>query len=449
VSKRLIWDVFKYLLAVGLLVFVIWQNWGERYRVAGRIVPGQAGADGGPEATVTGVVQSYSPDHTLTLETPAAQRFTFALVPSKTHVEAKSPEAALAPGETVTVWEHPGRGVGYVWQRHVVEGEPIHLGYLGLAFLFFFISMQLTFLRWYFLVRAQDLPFRLSDGFRLGFVGFFFNSCMPGSVGGDIIKAAFLVKEQKERRTIAVATIIMDRAIALWALVWFVALFGGAFWALGLLHGPEPERAQFIIQAAACIVGVTLAVWIGLGFMPQRRAEKFAGRLSRIPKVGAAASEFWWAVWMYRCRQSAVAVAFLISWVGFVGFVLSFYFSALTLWDATDSAQKIPSLAEHFLLVPIGLVIEAMPLFPGGAGIGELGFGELYKWLGASVASGVLGSLVYRMVKWVLGAVGYIIYLQMRSSLVAERPAALATEEGTPEWSADVRSDDTMSVPNP
>jgi uncharacterized protein (TIRG00374 family) len=448
VSKRLLWDAFKYLLAVGLLSYVVWSNWGSRYRVAGRVAAGPVTVASQPEATVTGVVTAYSPDHLLTVEAASGQQSTFAIVPSRTEIETKS----LAPGEAVTVWEHPGRGLGYVWQRHVVEGEPIHVRYLLLAFVFFFISMQLTFLRWYMLVRAQDLPFRLSDGFRLGFVGFFFNAFMPGAVGGDIIKAAFLVKEQKDRRTIAVATIIMDRAIALWALVWFVALLGGAFWAAGLLQGPEPERAQFIIQAAAVIVGVTLAVWIGLGFMPESRAEKFAGRLSRIPKVGPAASEFWWAVWIYRCRQMAVVQAFLIAWVGFVGFVLSFYFSALTLWDPTDSAQKIPTLVEHFLLVPIGLVIEAMPLFPGGAGIGELGFGELYKWLGASVACGVLGSLVYRIVKWVVGAVGYLIYLQMRSSLATETSAPPVKEGETSAWPAAVRSgcpEDTMSVPNP
>jgi len=47
----------------------------------------------------------------------------------------------------------------------------------------------------------------------------------------------------------------------------------------------------------------------------------------------------------------------------------------------------MPTLAQHFLIVPIGLVIQAMPFFPGGAGIGELGFGLLYEWLGCSEAA--------------------------------------------------------------
>jgi uncharacterized membrane protein YbhN (UPF0104 family) len=70
--------------------------------------------------------------------------------------------------------------------------------------------------------------------------------------------------------------------------------------------------------------------------------------------------------------------------------------------------------------VPIGLVINAMPLFPGGAGIGELGFGGLYQLLGYPKAGGILGSLVQRVINWVMGVMGYLIYLRMRATIPAE-----------------------------
>ena len=119
---------------------------------------------------------------------------------------------------------------------------------------------------------------------------------------------------------------------------------------------------------------------------------------------------------MYRCRKKAVALALVLSWTGHVGFVFSFYFSMLTLWDAS---QRTPTLTEHFLLVPIGLVIQAAPLFPGGAGIGELGYGSLYQLFGCAAAIGILGSLIYRVVGWILGAFGYLVYLRMRPTLRA------------------------------
>jgi glycosyltransferase 2 family protein len=51
---------------------------------------------------------------------------------------------------------------------------------------------------------------------------------LPGSVVGDVVKAAALARGQS-RRTAAVATVIMDRLIALWALAWVVAVLGSVF----------------------------------------------------------------------------------------------------------------------------------------------------------------------------------------------------------------------------
>jgi hypothetical protein len=424
VNKRLLWNLLKYVLALGLLSYVVWSNWGDSRRVAARIVLGDTPSKG----MVTGTVTAYTSGQSITLQDQAGQQTEYALVKDKTKIELAD-GLDLGVGQEVAIQEAP-RGLAYVWHKHVVQREPVPgPGYFVLAVLICLVSVLITFFRWYILVRAQGLPFTLPNALRLGMVGYFFNAFLPGSVGGDIIKAAFLAREQS-RRTVAVATVIMDRAIALWALIWFVALAGIFFWIGGFLQGDARKESEFIILAAASIVGVTLLMWIVLGLLPDHRAERFAGRLSRLPKVGHAAAEFWRAVWMYRCQQRYVAASMLISWVGHVGFVLTFYFSVLTLWDPS-SGLKIPSLAEHFLIVPIGLVIQAMPLFPGGAGIGELGFGGLYSWLGCPPVSGVLGSLVQRVITWVLGLFGYLVYLRMKPRLATMPPTTqgLSMEE--------------------
>ncbi len=318
-------------------------------------------------------------------------------------------------------------GLKAVWDKHVVQGQPIHLQFLLLGAVIYTASVLLTLMRWYFLVRAQDLPFKVSDALRLGMIGIFFNTFLPGSVGGDVIRAAFLAREQS-RRTVAVATVLMDRAIALWGLIWFVALLGGAFWAAGMLAGPAQEQATMIVKVAGLIAGVTGAVWVGLGFLPTNRAEIFAGRLSRLPKVGGSLAELWRAVWMYRLRPRSIALTMVLSWIGHVGFVTSFYCFSRTLWDSSLD-NPIPSLTQHFLIVPIGLVIAAAPLFPGGAGIAEAGYGGLYKLFGSAAANGVLASLVQRVVGWVIGLAGWVVFLRSRSGL---RPAERPTEPSAP-----------------
>ena len=367
VNKRLLLDIGKYVLAVGLLVWVIRANWAP----------------------------------TPTRDIAALGASTVGLCTTPGGMGPMLAAATATPGRT------DSRGLGYVWDRHVVRGQPVAVGFLATALVVYVSSVLVTLMRWYLLVRALDLPLRLRDAFRYGFIGIFFNTFLPGAVGGDIIKAAALARTQN-RRTAAVASVIMDRAIALGALVWFVALTGGAFWALGMLSGPAAPVAGFIVCVAAGIVVVSLGVWAALGFLPDARAEKFAGRLSRLPVVGNAAAEFWRSIWVYRKRGKAVAQVMALSWVGHVGFVVSFYCCARALWEAP--LGPIPSLSEHFLLVPIGLVMQALIPTPGGAGAGEWSFAALYVLFHAGEANGVLGSLVQRLLSWLLGLVGFGVY---------------------------------------
>src|SRR5438874_275338 len=134
------------------------------------------------------------------------------------------------------------------------------------------------------------------------------------------------------RSMMAVATVIMDRVIALWALVWFVALLGGVFWLAGLLSGPAGAAAASIVWGAVAAAFGTGAVWLLVGLLPDRRASRLAARLRRLPLAGRAAAEFWRAAWVYRRRQKSVAAVMLLSGVGHAGFVVAFYCCARALW---------------------------------------------------------------------------------------------------------------------
>jgi len=296
--------------------------------------------------------------------------------------------------------------------------RPIHLAPLVLAGAIFVVSILITFLRWYLLVRAQALPFTVVNALRLGMIGLFLSTFLPGSIGGDIIKAACIAREQK-RRTVAVATVLLDRAMGLCGLFWLVALLGGIFWGGGFLEDlvRTPEARLTLETITLGAVGLTagsIAFWLLLGVLPSHRAEIFAGRLTRIPRVGHSLAELWRAVWMYRCQGRVIAVALFLALVGHVGFVLTFYFAALTLFAPGD----IPSLGAHFLLVPVGMAITAGIPLPGGIGGGEAAYLFLYGLVGARQPFfGALGSLVQRVIGWVVGLAGFLVYLRMRPSL--------------------------------
>ena len=65
--------------------------------------------------------------------------------------------------EPGTFWApEGGKGLQYVLQRHFVQGEPIHWWFLAGGFFIYGLAVLITQLRWYFLVRAQDLPFTVA-----------------------------------------------------------------------------------------------------------------------------------------------------------------------------------------------------------------------------------------------------------------------------------------------
>ena len=305
----------------------------------------------------------------------------------------------------------------FVWER-------LHVAPILIAGFLTAFSLLLTVFRWFLLVRAQNLPFTFFNAVRLGLVGFFFSTFLPGSVGGDIVKAAFIAREQK-RRTVAISTVLVDRVVGLWALAWLVALLGGAFWAAGYLRelhaaGRLNDDARSVLQSiilvSSVIVAVSLAAWLVLGLLPDARAERFAGRLTRLPKVGRQAAECWRALWLYHREGTTFWLALLLSLANHVSLVFLFYASALAFQETWDS---IPPLVAHFLIIPIGLCVMAFSFTPGGLGVGEAAFGGLYFWIGYPFDNGFVAALVYRAVMWALGVVGYVVYLNMRPALAA------------------------------
>ena len=87
--------------------------------------------------------------------------------------------------------------------------------------------------------------------------GTFFSLCMPGgAVGGDVVKAAFLVKEtQKGKRLHGVTSIFIDRVIGMLALFFLVAAAGTFAMKEVLTFQPEVKYPVLILYLL-CLAGL-------------------------------------------------------------------------------------------------------------------------------------------------------------------------------------------------
>lgn len=302
----------------------------------------------------------------------------------------------------------------------------------------------LQYVRWYLLVRALDLPFTLRNAFRLGMVGTFYNTFLPGAIGGDIVKAVFIARGQPGRKAAAVATVVADRLIGLFGLLLFAAVVGGGFWLAGDAQLEKHATLKDIIVVCAALAGTGAFVYLGIGLLPLRRQQRFEGRLKSIPKVGNTLAELWETAIRYRRRPTAVLGVVALSAVIHTLMVLAFHFAVRVF--APENLALLGSLPEHCVIAPIGFIAQALIPLPGGLGAGEAVFGGLYQLIRQSAdaelvkqagAVGLAGRLTLRVIEWTLGVVCYLVFLRMKAELPTEQetegainpdPASLSTD---------------------
>ncbi len=311
-------------------------------------------------------------------------------------------------------WDpNPANGAPGVGQ--LLQG-PIDFEWLALAGLLMAAAAGLQIYRWYHLVRALDLPFTVRNAFRLSFVGIFFNTFFPGSVGGDLLKAIFIAHAHPERKTRAVASVIADRALGLFGLILFVAVLGSIAWAFGDARIVANPDLQWIVKVMAGVAAGSIAGFLLLGLVLHRE-EIFANRLRRnVPKLGNSLAEVWYAVCEYRKRLKVVAIGVVLSAVSHFALVFALH-CASRVFPPANPAAELATLSEHMVIAPIGFIVQAIPISPGGVGVGEAAFAWLYKLSGRPEARGMIARLSLRLVEWLIALTGYIVYLRMKAEV--------------------------------
>lgn len=296
------------------------------------------------------------------------------------------------------------------WQNRSFDdlvNQPKNWGLLAGGLLVALLSFLVSFLRWYMLVRALELPFAFRNAIRLGFIGHFFSFLTLGMVGGDLLKAIFIAHEQPGRRTEAVASVIIDRVIGLYAL--FVMATAAFF--VSDLSG---DAALRVCQVT---VGMTIAGTCGLALvlMPGFTSLALWDALAKIPKLGRLIERLVFAVRMYRRKLHVLAVSLVMSLGVHALSTLSVFLVAYGL------PGKSPDLGTHFVIVPIAMVANAIPL-PGGLGGLEMALEFLYRAVGDASypdGRGFVIALTYRLITILLALIGVAYYLVGRREVEA------------------------------
>lgn len=298
--------------------------------------------------------------------------------------------------------------VVYVLKSRMVDFELLHSILFSptnfvVALFFLTLSTVLCTARWKILVRPQGMDLSFKRLFSLSMIGAFFNTFMPGSVGGDLIKAWYVAGQVPDRRTRAVFTVLLDRILGLAVIIFYSALT--------LLFYTEWLKDNVQLQmVATSIWAFTTAslVFALLFFTPlvwkNRLFISLLEWLHRYERIGKILD----SALLYRHHVVAICWATLLSALSVLS--LNLFFSSL------GKSMGIPlNLAHYFFIVPLAMTFSAIPILPGGIGTGQIAFFTLFKWMHVSEPDqGSTLCTLYQIYNILFNCLGAIFYLRFK-----------------------------------
>jgi uncharacterized protein (TIRG00374 family) len=253
---------------------------------------------------------------------------------------------------------------------------------LWAAVFIFPITFIVTSLRWHALLKALEINMSLGRAFVLNMVGAFYNTFMPGSTGGDLLKAYYASKFTVHR-TRAVMSVIIDRVIGLLALV----ILGGT---MAAYQWDNAECLQVAVISGALMASVCLGLFVF--YTPILR--KFTGLdfvIQRLPMQKQVQNAIA-TMNIYRERPLLILWAIIVTFPVHITVILSVAFAG--------KAFGLPlNFMYYWVVVPVIVLVGSMPISPQGAGVMEFFAVKLTETHGATVSQAVVMTMSLRIVQ--------------------------------------------------
>ncbi|MCO5171236.1 MAG: flippase-like domain-containing protein [Planctomycetes bacterium] len=261
--------------------------------------------------------------------------------------------------------------------------------------------------RWLLLLRSEGIACSLGAALRLTWIGHFWNMVIPGAVSGDAVKMYYIGRLAPGKREEAWTTVFVDRLIGMAALVSLstIATVANLDFMLG-----RPELRNTALTMLAVLLalsGTGLVLSLGVG----RRTVVFESFRARLPFTDGLRRAYHAMLRLGR-RPGTVVLALLISLFSHASAVVL----AFILGHAAD--ERSLDFVQYCVVVPVALFSNAVPLTPGGIGVGETVLGNLFAWSNGDFAAGTTIMLLYRLTLYALALIGAALYVAHRSEVV-------------------------------
>ena len=259
-------------------------------------------------------------------------------------------------------------------------------------------SVILTSVRWQRLVEGMHLKLSLLKAIRFNLIGFFFNIVSPGAVGGDLIKALYVYRGQPQgRKTPALLSILLDRVMGLYgifAIASAVALYTRSF------QHPVPFIRTSSIFSLSVFLAMTL--FFSSVFIPFKEGNDPFLRFFSKPIIG-----FSTLTKIYLALRSLKSCNLFQAWA--LAVVYQLLAIAFFLFITHKLSSTVFSIQDFIMVYPVGTLSVALPIAPGGLGVGHLAFERIFYFIGVKEGANIFN--IYFIGQSSLNLLGFIPYL--------------------------------------
>ena len=263
------------------------------------------------------------------------------------------------------------------------------------------VVVPMATFRWWLLLRAIGVQVKPKQIFILTWIGNFFNTTLPGAVTGDVVKGYYVIKaQQEEGRTRAFMTLLIDRFVGLFGLI--VMAFLALVLNLELIL--SQERLHSLAWMITVLFGGTVVFYTIALFSFKEGRDPFIRLFQRLP-AKKISLKVYSAFKSYQHQKTTLLLTLLLA-IGIHTLIALLFFQVAQLMGIEEM-----ELATQFFLMPIGLITVAIPLAPGGIGIGHAAFESLYQLAGFSGGADIFNLfIIVQLGVFLLGGIPYFLY---------------------------------------
>lgn len=244
-------------------------------------------------------------------------------------------------------------------------------------------------------------PLRFLEILKLNYIGHFFSSVLPGAVTGDLIKLAYIKKLSPDfSKTFLVTITLLDRIMGLTGLLFLAGFFSLAYF--NEVTALSPRLAHVISLNLILFTGA--AFFLAVLISPRKFQLNLLHFLGLIPVIGKKIEEISAQLFALRENRIDVLKSFLLS-------IASQFIAILAFWVISSPfLEKALPFQFAFTFIPIGQITMAIPLSPGGLGVGHVLFANLFSMAGLSNGASLF-NLFYlcSLANYALGVIPYLL----------------------------------------